>query len=159
MYRYFILAIIVILTACGQKPESDIVGTNDRSFQYIFQQNPLYSLDTTYKKTSATLSLYSALPGHTQFSVLIDRIHKGKSYLVGIYDEDTTTLSQLAPTARLTFPVINSVDTAELAYSPLTLWDMDSIINHYQGYLVLYHAGDTILTDANMLIKGKIGKH
>lgn len=158
-YCCFLGLLSLFLFSCGSQPESDIVGLADQDVEYRFTLNPLYNEDTTVKQFAATLYLHSNLPGHTQFNLRLDGTRPGLSYVAALYDRDTLSPIGLAFAPRLTFPTIPALDTTELAGSGLELWDMDSLISSYQGYLVVttFPVPDS-LTEGKMLIKGRIGK-
>lgn len=157
--QVFCFALACVWMACGNKPESDIVGYGTKDFSYLFSANPTYNVDTVHKNTQATLYLYSTLANHTQFTLLLNHIKPGNTYMASLYQVDSTKPTYMADTAAFSFPSIVAIDTAELAYTPLLVgWDLDSFVQKYQGYLVVHQANSANLTDSNLIIKGRIGK-
>ena len=145
--------------ACGNKPESDIVGYGVKDFSYNFDSNPAYNSDSMHSNTKATLSLYSTLADHTQFTLSLNRIKPGTTYISSLYNVDSTKPGYMADSPAFSFPAIVAVDTAELAYTPLLVgWNLDSFVQKYQGYLVVHQSNATSLADSNLIIKGRIGK-
>jgi len=153
-----IVLLALFFSACGSQPESDIVGIADKDFQYQFSLHPLFNADTTLKSFAATLYLHSNLPGSTQFTLRLDGTRPGLMYSAALYDRDTNSLNLLASAPRLSFPVIQALDTTELWAGDLVQLDFDSLVNSYQGYLVVTHEPlSDSLKDADLLIKGRIG--
>lgn len=153
-----ILISMFFIMSCGSQPESDQVAIASKDFQYIFNLNPSYQVDTNIKKFIATLYLHSDLPGHTQFTIKLDGTQIGKTYKVNLYDRDSSKPYLINENPRIGFQPITAIDTTELAYTSLIVWDMDSIINNYNGYLTVVSSDQDSLLDKNFLIKGQIGK-
>lgn len=157
-YLVSLLWLSLLAVSCGQKPESDIVGYGDKNFQYVFVRNPLYDLDTLHNSTQSTFYLYSALPGNTQFSVRLDHVKPGYSYKASFYNLDTTSPILLSSTPIISFPAILATDSTELAYTSLLPLDLDTFVQKQRGFFVVHEASISLLTDSNMIIKGRVGK-
>ncbi len=153
----FVLLSAIIMLSCGSQPESDQVLFGAQNFQYNYGLNNLYTADSSIQKFNATLFINSNLLGRTQFIVKLEGTKPNTSYRVGIYDKDSLKPNQLNDSARIQFGLITALDTIESTNSPLVEWYLDSIINHYQGYLTVVSTDQDSLENKNLLIKGQIG--